>query len=507
METAAFFLIRAFSSYPQLLPALLPYLFPPLQPQLSPIILILMTFVPLPLTFPILYFVLPKIGLKLTMILSAIAMVILTQLALVSDSFYYQMAVQFLLGLGYGVSTGAVWFTLNERYGSTTSIFWGCSMAGEAFGTCFWIIASDWFINPHNLPEELKNGIMQFPPEVYQRFAEFLKIYGFTYALVLFLMLNFVQEPENFTCRLFDHYIINADKELVNTPFFEMTNLQAIPVEEATKEESEIPLYKSLSVQLLDQASPVSLDRRRLTAIERKSNIGSFSFVEQSCQYNIENLLRQQQQALLKMQPKSNPLMNKERKNAPAYLKSASPILLFLVHLLTNAIFVFYITTSKIMNLSKINNDSAVSYALAFGSVLHCGVRAISGKYFNHLGFFFASNMALLLLFLVVLVFWICEKTHPFIFVFNFVLMRGISALGYMSVINIIFFVNEKKEAIQVLKYIELTEVVCYGLTLLIDSFIVIDYDYSDCHLLFVLLIIFAVFVFNLRIYRVFDFV
>lgn len=504
METAAFFLIRAFSSYPQLLPALLPYLFPPLKPQLSPFILIFMAFIPLPLTFPILNFILPKIGLKLTMILSAIAMVVLTHVALINDSFYFQMGVQFLLGLGYGLSTGAVWFTLNELYGSTTSIFWGCSMAGEAFGTCLWIIASEWLINPNNLPETIQDRVMQFPPEVYENFSNFLKVYGFTYSLVLFLMLNFVQEPENFTCKLFDRYIVNADRELICTPFFEMIDQKAAPVEQLTKEDFEIPLYKSLSVQLIDPTPPADLDRRRLTAIESKSNLGSFSFVEQSYQYNIESKFREEQRALMKMQPKSNPLMSKEQKNAPVYLKSASTKLLFFIHLLTNACFVFYITTSKIMNLSKINNDSAISYALAFGSVLHCGVRAISGKYFNKLGFFFASNIALVLLFLVVLVFWICEKAHPFIFVFNFVLMRGISALGYMSIINIIFFVNEKKKVILVLKYIELTEVICYGLTLALDSFIVVDYDYSGCHLLFVLCILVAVFVFNSRIYRVF---
>lgn len=501
VEVIIFFTVRFFCCYIYFLPTLLPFIisyyreFNPLvsRATLFPMIFFIM------IGYYASHFILaklsPVIGIKGIILLSASTLVVVNYVIFLSSSLIYIWIMNFLMGISLNLgNTGALYY-FQGKYDHEAKILFGKSMGGDLVGMFFWIQLSSLYINPSNVKAQYIdiNGQNEqlFPKEVYSKIPSFMLILALGYLISMIVLMRYITNPDKYRFTLFEE-------------------------KKANEIDDRRDRLLSFDVDIhLENFDDVSRTRRSYDFVEHQQNSKSveeplminyqFELKSLPCKALKDNFDRALKPSMTNIESKGYETEKEmfEREEKEAREESIKPKFIYfsLSSVLLTTVIGFYISSFKVMGLTKLNNDSLLNIIYSCGGGLNFLLRIYSGEYFNYFGFYKSHFYCCLCSLALCISFLLTDSEMPYLFNWLHVLFRAMSGLFYLNLYNSIFFMYPKHISLFLLRYIEVIYCVSNFLSVFVNMFFVYGSNYYWVHLVCISLSIGSIEIFRRNTY------
>lgn len=160
-------------------------------------------------------------------------------------------------------------------------------------------------------------------------------------------------------------------------------------------------------------------------------------------------------------------------------------IFYFLSNILIMLYYMFYIPNFKVIGLSMINNDILISNIFALGSVSNFFARYFSGDFFQYFGLKRSFELCVYASLFNVAVMVLTDPSHPYIFNWIHILLRGLSGLIFLTMLNGLFVLYKKETALYLLRSMDMAFLFATLFGVIINYVLVFGTNYRYIHLLF----------------------
>lgn len=501
IEVIVFFIVRFYACYIYFMPTLMPFIISyyrewnPLvcRATLFPMYSFIM------IGFFVSHFVLaklsPMIGIKGIILLSAISYVFISYGMFLSSSLIFIWFMNFLLGISLNLGNAGSLYFFQGKYDQEAKIFFGKCMGGDLVGMFFWIQFSSIYINPANVKAQYidVNGHDEqiFPKEVYLKVPGFMLAVSVGYLISMLILLRFIKNPDKYRFTL-----------------FEDNKIDEIDVRRSRM------LSFDTDIHLENFDETVNIKRSYNFVEHNQNNKGSEEPLVGDCNFELKSLPSNQKKENLEKEVQPSVKNTKtrgyetekeifEREEREAREESIKPKFVYfaVISILQTTIVGFYISSFKVMGLTKLNNDSLLNRIYSCGGILNFVMRIYSGDYFNYFGFqkslIYCCSSSLV----ICIGFLLTDSGMPYIFNWLHVFFRAMSGLFYLNLYNSIFFMYPKHISLFLVRYIEVIYCCSNFLSVFVNMFFVYGSNYFWVHIVCISINIAAIEIFRRNIF------